>query len=136
MVRTMRFLTLIAQSPLPDFSTIEVTFFKLLALVLMLLWTTYLVKEIFVGHKEDPRLVQLLNDPRMSQLITATQQTAVQLAVLSNNIDHLSKGQIEQWQVINGLRKSITTIAADHAELEGRAQAERAAHAPPPPRAR
>jgi hypothetical protein len=116
MVPAMRFLTLIAQSPLPEFSSIEVTFFKLLALVLMLLWTTYLVKEIFVGHREDPRI---------GQLLTVTTQTTVQLAVLANNITHLSDGQKEQWQVINGLRKSITTIAADHAHLEGQASAAR-----------
>lgn len=118
MVPAMRFLTLIAQSPLPDFSSAEVTFFKLIGLALMLLWATYLVKEIFIGHREDPR---------MGQLLAVTTQTTVQLAVLANNITHLSEGQREQWQVINGLRKSITTIAADHAHLEGQASIAHAA---------
>jgi hypothetical protein len=108
----MRFLTLAQATPPPYPEFVESTFFKLVALAVMLLWAVYLIKEIFFAHKEDQR---------MSALISTSTQTATQLAVLANNIQHLTDGQREQWQVINGLRKSITTIAADHAQLEGRA---------------
>ena len=109
----MRSLTFLCQS-LPDFSSIEVIFFKLLSLILMLLWATYLVREIFLARKDDPLI-------------------AVQLAVIANNIGHLTeahKAQLERensmWVVINGMRKSLTTLAADHAHLEGQA------HSSPP----
>lgn len=117
----MRSLTLLAQSPVADLGPVEVTFFKILALCVMILWAIYLIKEIFTTHKEDPR---------MTDLIGGMQQTGVQLAVLANNITHLTAANHDQrerekemWMVINGMRKSLTTIAEDHAHLEGQAQA-------------
>lgn len=117
----MHVLTFLAQIPpptaSPEFHPAEVLFFKLAALVLVLLWVTYLVKEIFFSHR---------GDPRMTDLIGGMGQTNVQLAVMNANIAHLSDGAREQrerekemWIVINGIRRSLTTMAEEHAHLEG-----------------
>lgn len=101
----------------PEFHPAEVLFFKLAALVLVLLWVTYLVKEIFFAHR---------GDPRMTDLIGGMGQTNVQLAVMNANISHLSEGarearerEKEMWSEISGIRRTLTTIAEEHAHLEG-----------------
>ncbi len=113
----MRPLTLLAQTPLDNLHPAEVLFFKILALLVMILWAVYLIKEIFATHKEDPRL---------SSLITGMQNTSLQLAVLSTNIGHLTEANKAQqaredkmWGEISGIRKTLTSMAEEHAHLEG-----------------
>ena len=113
----MRLLPLLAQAPLDNLHPAEVLFFKILALLVMLLWAVYLIKEIFSTHKEDPRL---------SSLITGMQQNSLQLAVLSTNIGYLADSNKQQqaredkmWSEISGIRKTLTSMAEEHAHLEG-----------------
>lgn len=116
--------TFLSQIPItasPEFLPSEVLFFKLASLILILLWTTYLVKEIFFAHK---------GDPNIASLISGMGQTNVQLAVMNSNIAHLTDSaregrdrEKEMWVVINGIRRSLTTMAEDQAHLEGHAAA-------------
>lgn len=101
----------------PELGPAEVLFFKIAGLILILLWITYLVKEIFFAKSD-------------AHLIASLTQNSVQLAVMNTNIAHLADASKEQrerekemWVVINGIRRSLTTIAEDHAHLEGQAAA-------------
>ena len=126
----MRFLTLAQASPSPSpfsaFQDIEVTFFKLVALVVMLLWVVYLLKEIFFPHKEDKRIARL--EEAIEKIVASLSQTTTQLAVLASEQKHLHDSDKEQWIVINGLRRSISTLAEEQAGLESLT----AANAKPP----
>lgn len=113
----MRLLSFLAQAPLDNLHPAEVLFFKILSLSVMILWAVYLIKEIFSTHKEDPRL---------SALIAGMQQNSLQLAVLSTNIGYLTEAnklqqvrEDKMWSEISGIRKTLTSMAEEHAHLEG-----------------
>lgn len=107
---------LLAQTIL-ELSPPEVIFFKILALLVMCLWAVYLIKEIFHSNREDPRL---------ASIISAQQQSAIQLAVLATNMENLAKAQGSQkdreeklWDQIGAIGRTLTTLIKDQSLLEG-----------------
>lgn len=114
----MAFLTTIflAQTVI-DLGPVETIAFKLLALVTMLLWASYLVKELFFAHKEDPRL---------AALISTMSQTTTQLAVLSVNCQHLTDAIADQkrrednmWSKMEAISRTLQTLSNDQHLMEG-----------------
>jgi hypothetical protein len=114
----MAFLTTIslAQTVI-DLGPIETIAFKLLALVTMILWACYLVKDLFFGHREDPRLAALM---------ATMSQTTTQLAVLSENSRHLTEAIADQkrredkmWDQMAAISRTLTTLSNDQHLMEG-----------------
>ena len=108
--------TLLAQTVV-DLGPVETIAFKLLALVTMLLWASYLAKDLFFGHQDDPRLAALIN---------TMGQTTTQLAVLSENSRHLADAIAEQkrreekmWHQMEAISRTLQTLSNDQHLMEG-----------------
>jgi len=107
---------LLAQTVI-DLGPIETIAFKLLALVTMVLWASYLAKDLFFGHKDDPRL---------AALIQTMGQTTTQLAVLSENSKHLTEAIADQkrreekmWDQMGAISRTLQTLSNDQHLMEG-----------------
>lgn len=89
----MNVLTPISAAAVP-LSDSEVTFYKFVAVLLMALWVTCLIKEIFFGHKRDP-LLDALTAP-VGTLTTGMVAHAAQIQVQERRLTELVQQQREE----------------------------------------
>lgn len=115
-------LLFIAQSPFPEIGPAELLFFKFLALIMMVLWPVYLVKEIFFSHKTDTRVDVLVTS--VGALTTAIATTSAKMEGMERRQGELIQQQRvdakELAEGVGALREGVDTILREH-EAEIRA---------------
>jgi hypothetical protein len=100
----------------PAFADGEITFIKWLGILNLLLWPFYLGKEIFFGHKHDPRIDNLSN--AVAAMAASVTATSTEMKGIEKRQNELIQQQKEDTRLLfkelKEYNESVQSVLREH----------------------